>query len=306
MKILQKIFTIGLITAAMLTGFTRISHAQVEEEWVARYNGPGNGSDYASALAVDADGNVYVTGGSYGTGTYGDYATIKYNSSGQEQWVVRYDGPVNGWDNASSLAVDADGNVYVTEGSYGIGTTADYATIKYNSSGQEQWVARYNGPGNEYDFAYSLAVDTDGNVYVTGKSNGIGTSADYATIKYNSSGQEQWVARYNGPGNGSDYAYSLAVDADGSIYVTGESAGTGTDDDYATIKYNSSGQEQWVARYNGPGRSFGFISTGCIRALSALPQSLQSNNSCQLQAASRKLRKSFGLRFGWKQDSRIG
>ncbi|MBE0433897.1 SBBP repeat-containing protein, partial [candidate division WOR-3 bacterium] len=101
------------------------------------------------------------------------------------------------------------------------------------------WVGRYNGPGNDYDEATSLAVDEQGNVYVTGSSIGSGTSLDYATIKYDSAGVEQWVQRYNGPANGDDWATSLAVDGQGNVYVTGPSIGSGTSLDYATIKYDS-------------------------------------------------------------------
>jgi uncharacterized delta-60 repeat protein len=220
-------------------------------QWCARYNGPGNYNDYATALAVDASGNVYVTGYSYGSGTFGDYATIKYNASGVAQWVARYNGPANSRDEAIALAVDLSGNVYVT--GYSWGTYDDYATIKYNASGVEQWVARYNGPGNSDDRATALAVDASGNVYVTGDSRGSGTSVDYATIKYNASGVEQWAVRYNGPGNSGDGATALAVDELGNVYVTGWSFNSSTPSDYATIKYNISGVEQWVARYNGPG-----------------------------------------------------
>jgi uncharacterized delta-60 repeat protein len=220
------------------------------EQWVARYNGPGNYDDVATALAVDASGNIYVTGGGCFSGTYYDYATVKYNSSGVWQWVARYNKHLD--DVATAIAIDESGNIYVTGGSYGLGTGDDYATVKYDSSG-EPWVARYNGPGNDYDEAYALAVDGSGNVYVTGYSYGSGTSSDYATVKYNSSGVEQWVARYNGPGNGIDEAYAIAVDASDNIYVTGGSYFSVTNYDYATVKYNSSGVEQWVARYNGPG-----------------------------------------------------
>ena len=222
-------------------------------QWVSRYNGTGNGSDGASSIAVDDSENVYVTGISVGNGTGDDYATIKYNSGGVQQWLQRYNGPGNGNDNAWSIAVDDSGNVYVTGVSEGNGTGDDYATIKYNSGGVQQWLQRYNGPGNGNDNAWLIAVDGQGNVFVTGYSDGNGTGSDYATIKYNSGGVQQWLQRYNGPGNGNDNAWSIAVDDSGNVYVTGVSEGNGTGDDYATIKYNSGGVQQWLQRYNGPG-----------------------------------------------------
>lgn len=223
------------------------------QDWVARYDGPSNDDDRAHAIAVDNAGNVYVTGKSLGSGTDYDYATVKYDSLGVEQWVVRYNGPGNSSDGANALVLDNAGNVYVTGRSIGSGTQGDYATVKYNSLGVEQWVARYNGPGNDADEAESIAVDSAGNVYVTGGSVGSGTQSDYATVKYNSLGVEQWVARYNGSDNNSDGAIALVIDNAGNVYITGGSIGSGTWSDYATVKYNSLGIEQWVARYNGPG-----------------------------------------------------
>ena len=224
-----------------------------EEQWVARYDGPESGNDGATAIAVDDSGNVYVTGSSFGSGTDVDYATIKYDSSGQQQWVARYNGPANGGDDAVAIAVDSSHNVYVTGFSFGAGTSQDYATIKYDSSGQQQWVARYNGSGNGFDEATAIAIDGLGDVYVTGGGPGSGGAAEYATIKYNAAGQEEWVARYNGPGTGSNGASAIGLDGSGNIYVTGSSFGLDGTYDYATIKYNGAGLEQWVSRYNGPG-----------------------------------------------------
>jgi uncharacterized delta-60 repeat protein len=231
-----------------------------QQQWVARYNGPGNFTDVANAIAVDASGNVYVTGtsDSGGQGSNYDYATIKYNSEGQQQWTARYDGPANDGDEAYAIAVDASGNVYVTGVSLGSGTGADFATIKYNSAGQQQWVARYNGPVNGDDYGYAIALDNSENIYVTGHSPGAGTADDYATIKYDSAGQQQWVARYNGLGNSGDEAHAIALDSSGNVYVTGQSYGAGGDTDCATVKYDSTGQEQWVIRYNGPGNPYDF------------------------------------------------
>jgi hypothetical protein len=222
-------------------------------QWVARYNGLGNYVDVANSIAVDGAGNVYVTGYSWGSGTDDDYATVKYNSAGVQQWIASYNGVDNGEDYATSIAVDGSGNVYVTGNGQGGGIHDDYATIKYNSAGVEQWIALYNGPGNDQDGATSIAVDGSGNISVTGHSTGSGTLWDYATIKYDSAGAEQWVARYNGLGNWYDGANSIVVDGFGDVYVTGYSTGSGNDYDYATIKYNSAGVEQWVALYNGPG-----------------------------------------------------
>lgn len=224
------------------------------EQWVARYNGPANERDQAYSITLDTAGNIYVTGRSKGIGTSYDYATIKYNNDGVEQWAARYDGPANYDDSAESIALDDAGNVYVTGYSNGI-TSCDYATIKYNSYGVEQWVARYDCPASERDQASSIALDAAGNVYVTGFDNGITSNSNYATIKYNNDGVEQWIANYNGTGNDSDVPSSIALDIAGNVYVTGKSNISGNGNDYATIKYNNDGVEQWVASYNGPGNN---------------------------------------------------
>ncbi len=206
--------------------------------WVRRYNGAGDDRDLAAAIAVDGSGNVYVTGSSYSSGTNDDYATIKYYPNGDTAWVRTYNGPGNDGDEASAIAVDGSGNVYVTGRSHFDGTYLDYATIKYFPNGDTAWVRRFTGPGNNDDYAFAMSVDGYSNVYITGASKGSGTNMDYATIKYYSNGNTAWVKRYDGPaGNGADYARAIAVDDSDNVYVTGYSPGSGTGDDYATIKY---------------------------------------------------------------------
>ncbi len=262
--------------------------------WERKYDGPDGGDDYATDLDVDGPGNVYVTAVSYGGETGNDYATIKYDAAGAELWVRRHNGVGNSNDEAHSLAVDASGNVYVTGNTATIkydaagnelwvktnivsssnsasslvvdasgnvyvigydyssetGYGYDYATQKFDTQGNKLWARIYNSFGNGQDYASSLAVDASGNVYVTGRSHD-----DYATVKYNGAGNELWVKRYNGLENGQDYAASLAVDALGNVYVTGQSEGNGTNDDFATIKYDAAGNELWVKRYNEHGSS---------------------------------------------------
>ena len=173
-----------------------------------------------------------MTGNSFAFETGDDYATIKYDASGQQQWVARYD-RVNGADEAQAIAVDALDNVYVTGYSAGPGAR-NCATVKYNSAGQQQWVALYDGP-NHNDYAFAIALDNSENVYIAGTSDEF--FLDFLTVKYNSAGQEQWVERYDGPSGGGDLATAIAVDASGNVYITGYSGGLGTSDDYTTIKY---------------------------------------------------------------------
>ncbi len=210
--------------------------------WTNRWNELGY--DEARGIAVDRNGNVFVTGVSgVSQSTANDYATVAYSAGGDFLWVNYYDWPLgNSFDIPTGIAVDNGGNVFVTGRS-----TGDYATVAYSGAGLPLWANRYEGPG--LDAAAGIAVDSNGSVFVTGYSYPSGSGyADWVTIKYSSDGLALWTRRYSGPGNSVDYAYAIAVDRSGNVFVTG-SSGNGS----ATVAYSNSGVPLWTNRFNGIG-----------------------------------------------------
>ena len=221
-------------------------------QWIKPYNGSSNGTDYPTGFAINKFGDLVVSGASYGgdVSLY-DYLTICYDSAGNVQWLDRYESENNSMDQAVALAIDANENIYVVGKSESSNTFDDFAIVKYSASGTQQWNIRYNGPADKDDNPKAIAVDNYGNVYVAGNSEGLTTGLDYVTIKYNSEGVKLWESRYNGSANGSDKLYDMAIDDFGNVYVTGCSETTEQNFDFATLKYNSEGVEQWVQRYEG-------------------------------------------------------
>jgi uncharacterized delta-60 repeat protein len=245
----------GMFVLLALLLFDTAALAQVDTAWVRRYNGPGNQSDWANVLVVDDSGCVYVAGYSWGVGSSADYAVVKYRPDGDTAWVRRYNGPGYGWDEATGLAVDLAGNVYVTGNSVQNSSypyNQDYATVKYTADGEEAWIARYDGPDSSDDYVYSLALDSLGNVYVAGSANG-GSNLDYVTIKHLTGGDTAWTKQYNGTGNGNDHCYDVATDHLAHVYVTGASLSAGTSYDCVTLRYDSTGLLLGVWRHGGLG-----------------------------------------------------
>jgi uncharacterized delta-60 repeat protein len=252
---MKKILLLSIIFTGILSGLK----AQVNIQWQTRYTSSGTNVDKAEDLVMDASGNVYVTGIGRGASGNFDYITIKYNSAGAQQWIAEYNGPGNSLDEAHAVCVDGSGNVYVTGWSYGGASTGyDYATVKYNSAGVQQWAARYNHTTNGTDEAWDVGVDNSGNVYVTGSSDGSGSNSAAATVKYSSAGAQTALIRFDGAGGGIDAGYAIYVDAaTGTSYVSGYTfQSTANDFNFLTLKYNSSLVQQWFSQYNGPDANY--------------------------------------------------
>jgi hypothetical protein len=107
------------------------------------------------------------------------------------------------------------------------------------TNGHKIWISQYHGATSGPNQANAVALDAPGNVFVTGFSPGAGTGKDIVTLKYDSSSNLLWIARYNGPGNGDDVANSIVLDTNGGVYVSGYSATTNGGTEFVTIKYQS-------------------------------------------------------------------
>jgi len=222
--------------------------------WNVVYNGQASGEDVANDLTTDSQGNVYVVGSVQNATNNSDYAIFKYNSAGSQQWLQFYNGPSNDNDFGKAITLDASSNILVTGYSFQTNNWFDFLTLKYTTAGVLNWTARYNNAANRYEEANDIVTDPSGNVYVTGQSQAIGnnsTPADYATVKYDATGTQLWISRYDGGVNADDRAYAIALDDSLNVYVTGYSIAN-TTSDYVTIKYNNQGNMIWNMRYDGP------------------------------------------------------
>lgn len=170
----------------------------------------------------------------------------------QLQWERTYDGSANSFDKIISMQ-GFNCYVYVTGVSNSLGTGQDYLTIKYTVTGDTVWTRRYTNsavPGGD-DTPSDMVVDQNGNVYVTGKSQGNGTGYDFATVKYDAGGNVVWAKRFNNSSaNGDDMAVAVKLDANQqNVIVAGNSfnyVSNSSNKDFLLIKYSAaSGNELW-------------------------------------------------------------
>ena len=205
----------------------------------------------AAAAALDGGGNLIVTERTtIGLGP-GGYRTTKFSNDGAPLWTNLYHDEVNGNATPKAIAVDSDGNVFVTGTSF-TGTNYYFATVGYSAAGVPLWTNRYNRPGGSDDRAIAIAVDGRGNVFVTGQSctkfnSTVFSDYRYATVAYASAGTPLWTNLYDGSSSGSE-SCAIAADTSGNVFVTGLSYLN--EFGFTTVAYSAVGAPLWTNSYN--------------------------------------------------------
>jgi len=194
-------------------------------------------SNVSRDITIDKNEDVIITGQSAQTMSLYDYMTIKYSNSGNSIWERRYNG--GNEDAAYAITSDDSNNVYVT--GWNRNATTDILTIKYSSEGDTIWKAVFDGGG--FDVGYDIEVDSLGNVYVAGVTN----SGSYVTIKYDINGNILW-SRVQ-PSQLIPYFPKLKLDKNRNVYMSFVSFRPGLYSNYAVVKYDNDGAQQWVAEY---------------------------------------------------------
>ncbi len=218
----------------------------------------GNGDDVGNGIAIDNDGNIFITGNSY-NGSNDDVFVVKLDSNGKLVNNFGRDGKVilsniaggDGHDSGYGITIDNSGNIYVTGSSYNIVGNFDAFVVKLDSNGNldsnfgKGGKVIFDNIAREYDNSgEGIAIDSSGNVFIILESLNLNGDIIYSyVIKLDSNGN--WNKGFgNGGkiilnnisgGNGDDVGNGIAIDNDGNIFITGNSY-NGSNDDVFVIK----------------------------------------------------------------------
>jgi hypothetical protein len=234
--------------------------------WAKTWGGTGN--EYAASIAFGPDGFLYVTGGtsSFGAGWY-DMFLLKLDTDGNLQGGTTWGGA--SYDVGHDLGFDSLGNIYLVGETYSYGPCCSSAILmKFSpSGGSPLWTALWKDSAT-YDGGYSLAVDSAGNIIITG------ISWDYTVnpnhnyillVKFDASGNYLWSENWFTPIPGQDGSWAfrdVTTDNAGNIYVGGYHSAQCQNPDFTqctfdamVLKFDSGGNFQWANTWGGPGNS---------------------------------------------------
>ena len=230
--------------------------------WQRTYETPTPfGSDTASEAAVAPDGSVYVTGFTFGNG--GDLLLLKFSPEGALLWQLRWGG--SNFEGGESVAVGADGSVYVVGGTTTFGTGNDLVVLKFTPAGALVWQQTW-GPAR----GDGVAVGPDGNLYVAGAALRGAGRADVAVLSLDPAGTLLSQRAYSA-GLSVDARGGLTVASDGSIYVAGAlftpAGGGGEDLDALVVKLTGgtlAWDRSWGGRSGDTGEGVAVASDGTV------------------------------------------
>lgn len=223
--------------------------------WEMTYNSGGQNNDRGIGIKVSSAGNIYVSGRSF-NGTDYDMFLIKYNSAGVQQWLKVYNSGI-GDDIPRAIAVDATESIYITGYTSQIDTIHDIITLKYDNTGNQVWVKKYNGTGSRNDEGEGITIDASGNVYVVGftdSNTALSENLNMILLKYTSIGNLDWFKTYSGSADTDDIGDAIAINSLNQVFVTGhtnKSTISSPNYDIISQMYNSSGNLLWNDIYNG-------------------------------------------------------
>jgi uncharacterized delta-60 repeat protein len=219
--------------------------------WTITIDGGAGEDDLGSGIAIDQDGNFYMSGQLSPTIYGSDIWISAYDSTATELWTRTVNGPAADNDYGHDIAADSAGNAYV------VGTISvsdfnnDMWTRKYDSFTSEEWTQTFGDISLGSDQGNGIAVDGDGNVISVGIVDFGSGDFDILIRKYNSEGVIQWMRSEDSGDNNYDSAQDVAVDANGNIYVVGTTQSTGSESDAWIRKLDASGTTQWTRVFNG-------------------------------------------------------
>ena len=281
---------VGKDGSVLITGYTSgtldgNTSAGLNDVVIAKYDMNGNriwarqfgtpGYDIGRSVAVDGSGNSFITGsvdGSLDSNPYmgqPDIFLAKYDANGNKLWTWQY--RTLGWDDGIGVAVDGNGNIFVSgttegppNGESAAGT--DLFLAKFDTNGNRLWTRQFGTPP-AYSSGFAVAVDVSGNVIVTGYTsiglhgNASAGSMDIFLAKYDTNGNRLWTKQHGS----SDYDYpnGLATDGDGNIFVTGHTFGSldGNTNagftDMFLLKYDNNGNRLWTRQLGTPEYDYG-------------------------------------------------
>ncbi|MCI0537916.1 MAG: immunoglobulin domain-containing protein [Verrucomicrobiales bacterium] len=214
--------------------------------WRSDQKGPRPGNDFTSGLALGHDQSVYLSATS-GPYERADIVTYKFDANGALLWKARYDRPDHRNDASAGIALDSFGNAVVA-GATGAAGFTDIIVLKYDSQGNQLWMASFDGAAHGVDASVSVAVDAQNSVYVLGTSAGASGQPEMVTLKYDSGGRLLWHSIYRGQEKEFVGPVGIRLSPDGNAYVTAWTQGT-ADSGYLAVKYRGEGKELWATRF---------------------------------------------------------